>query len=114
MLDFKKLIEEDVTETFLNVDEFAEWHTINGIRMAVVIDDNAMTEHSGHWEGGAKQNFDSGIYNSSKKIYVKASDFGARPKIGNPLTLDEKNLFYIQAFSEEDGVYIITVDRKRQ
>ena len=40
-------------------------------------------------------------------------DFGKKPKIGNPIQVDGMDLF-IQNFDEQQGIYVITIDRKRQ
>ena len=43
-MTFKDIIKRDVQQTFLNVDEFSEIHTVNGKPMAVQIDNNEQIE----------------------------------------------------------------------
>lgn len=113
MSDFKKLLAEDIDAVFLDDDIFAEEHTINGQKMKAVISNDTMKESGGHWEGGVRQSFGTQIYTTSKKLYVKAGDFGKKPKIGNPIQVDGADLT-IQNFDEQKGLYVITIDRRRQ
>lgn len=113
MLSFKDQIEKELTQVFLNTAEFGEEHLVNGKRMTVVLTENQMAEHKSHWEAGVRRSFDSGIYNSSKKLYVRVEDFGPRPKVGGGLELDGK-VMYVLALEEQAGLYVMTVDRKRQ
>ena len=113
MSDFKKLLEVDIDAVFLDDDIFADEHIINGQKMKAVISNDTLKESGGHWEGGARQSFGTQIYTTSKKLYVKAGDFGKKPKIGNPIQVDGADLT-IQNFDEQQGLYVITIDRRRQ
>lgn len=113
MSDFKKLLEEDIDTVFLDDDIFAEEHTIDGKLMRAVICNDTLQEAGGHWEGGVRQSYGTAIYSTSKQLYVKKQDFGRRPKIGNPIMVDEMEL-YIRDFDEQQGMYVLTIDRRRQ
>lgn len=110
---FKKLLEEEIDTVFLDDDIFAEERDINGKPMKVVICDDTLKEASGHWEGGVRQSYGSAIYSTNKKLYVKKKDFGRRPKIGNPVTVDEME-YFIQNFDEQAGMYALTIYLRRQ
>ena len=43
-LTFKSAIEQDNKEVFLNAQEFADGHTINGKQMPAIVDDNELLE----------------------------------------------------------------------
>ena len=113
MSDFKKLLEEDIDAVFLDDDIFAEEHNIDGKPMRAVICNDTLKEAGGHWEGGIRQSYGTAIYSTSKKLYVKKQDYGRMPKIGNPIRVDEMTL-YIQDFDEQQGMYVMTIERKRQ
>lgn len=117
-LTFKDCARDDIFDTFLNTDEHAELHTVDGKEMKVVIETDQIQIHSSHWEGGAKQNFDTGLYDAHTIIYVSVEDFGPKPKNGNLIVLDKKTdhqrTYSIQTCEEEDGLYRITAQRVRQ
>lgn len=113
MLSFKELLNDDINSVFLDEDVFADEHVINGETMRAVISEDTLKESGGHWEGGIKQSYGTGIYSTSKKLYVKKEDFGKRPKIGNPIQVDGADLT-IKNFDEQQGMYVITIDRRRQ
>lgn len=108
MSDFKKLLEEDIDAVFLDDDIFAEEHNIDGKPMRAVICNDTLKE-----AGGIRQSYGTAIYSTSKKLYVKKQDYGRIPKIGNPIQVDEMTL-YIRDFDEQQGMYVMTIDRRRQ
>jgi len=117
-LTFKEAALSDVDEIFFDITEHAEMHLVDGKEMPVIIDEERLQDHSAHWEAGAKQNFDTGLYNAYTILYVKVSDYGSRPKVGKLLVLDEgtdyKRTYTIQKCNGEDGVYRMIMTRTRQ
>ncbi len=115
---FKDCAKADISLAFFNLDEHAETHTIDGKEAPVIIEESTLREHSAHWEAGAKQNFDTGLYTSHTILYIKAADYGPRPKVGKDLVVDkgtkEQRTFTILQCKEEDGVYRMTMQRVRQ
>lgn len=106
-MGFKDIIKADVHNVFLNLEEFADTHTVNGTDMAVLIDNNEQIER----EKRNNQNMD-GIFTNQRLIYVAASDFGPLPKQGGLLTLD-KRTFRVADAIDEDGIYSITLEANR-
>lgn len=82
---FKECIAADVFNVFLNKMEFADTHTVNGKKMAVLVDENELLERDKAKAMGTQA---GGIYKSRRLIYVAKADFGARPAIGTNLKLD--------------------------
>lgn len=115
---FKDAVKNDVHDIFFDMSEFAKEHLIDGKKALVVAEDIDLREHDSHWEGGAKQNFDTGLYTSHTVLYIKVEDYGPKPKIGKQLIMDEgtkvKRTFSILKCEEEDGIYRMTMERKRQ
>lgn len=115
---FKDCVAVDINLAFFNLDEHAETHNVDGEDVPVIVEESTLREHSAHWEAGAKQNFDTGLYTSHTILYIKASDYGPRPKVGKQLVLDagtdHKRTFTILQCKEEDGVYRMTMNRVRQ
>lgn len=106
-MGFKDIIKADVHNVFLNLEEFADTHTVNGTDMAILIDNNEQIER----EKRNNQNMD-GIFTNQRLIYVAASDFGPLPKQGSLLTLD-KRTFRVADAIDEDGIYSITLEANR-
>lgn len=117
-LSFKEAVEEDIDAAFFEADEHAEWHTVNGKKCLIVLEEDILKPYSAHWEAGAKQNFDTGLYTALSILYIKKVDYGRRPKIGVLLTIDQgtkqERLFFIKHFGSESGVYRIELERTRQ
>lgn len=115
---FKDFAAADICLAFFNSDEHAEYHTVDGKKALVIVEDQELREHSAHWEAGAKQNFDTGLYTARTVLYIKVCDYGPKPKIGKHLTMDagtdHQRTYTIQTCQEESGVYRMTMARTRQ
>lgn len=115
---FKECAAADIGAVFFNEDEHAEAHTVDGKEMTVIVEDTDLREHSAHWEAGAKQNFDTGLYTAYTILYVKVSDYGPKPKVGKQLVLDagtdSRRTYFIKKCEDEAGVYRMILERKRQ
>lgn len=88
----------------------------------MLIDDKLMlciTQHPGvlerpaHWEGGAKQSFDQGMYKADLLLFVKQKDYGPMPKSGKQITLDKKRIYNIKSCSLKAGMYRMELERVR-
>lgn len=67
MTDFLEMAMADIDDVFFQ--EFVEQHTIDGETFDVVPYETGLKERKSHWEAGAKQNFDQGLYiGASKKV----------------------------------------------
>lgn len=106
-MTFKEAVASDVHEVFMNTEEFSDTHIVNGIPMAVQIDDIEQIER----EKRFSQNMD-GVFTNQKLIYVAADDFGPLPKQGSILRLDNRTYSVVDAISE-DGVHSITLEANR-
>lgn len=106
-MSFKDIIASDVLDVFLNLEEFADLHELNGKQMPVQVDANEQIER----EKRVNQHMD-GIYVNQKLIYVPASSFGKLPKQGSVLNFDGK-MYKVADAIEEDGIYSITLEANR-
>jgi hypothetical protein len=106
-MTFKECIRSDVTDVFLNLEEFAVEHTINGKKMRALVDNNELIER----EKKAKSDMD-GVNVKQTLIYVWAREFGGLPPVGYMITLDGMRYIVTDAINE-DGVYSITVEANR-
>ena len=76
---FKDCAAADIDTVFFNGNEHADRHIIDGKDVLVVIVEGGTREHNSHWEAGAKQNFDTGLYKAHTILYIrKAAGDGRR------------------------------------
>lgn len=113
-LTFKDHAAADIDRVFFNETEHASWHLVDGKRALVVFEESGVRDHSAHWEAGAKQNFDTGLYNVHAVLFIKVEDYGPRPKQDKILVMDGKRTYLIKKCGEEEGVYRMTLERTRQ
>jgi hypothetical protein len=115
---FKDCAAADITAAFFNGDEHAEWRTVDGKKALILLEESSLKQHSSHWEAGAKQNFDTGLYEAFTILYIRAEDYGPKPKVGKQLVLgvDETHTrtYEIKSCEDEDGVFRMTLERVRQ
>jgi hypothetical protein len=102
-MTFKEQIRADLN-IFMNTDEFAVLHTVNGKKMPVTVDNNELIERAKK----AKSDMD-GIFTKSTLIFVKAKDFGSLPAIGAALNLDGRTYIVTDAMNE-DGLFSIHLE----
>lgn len=110
---FKDFVAQDVQTVFFNLDEFAEKRYIDGKEMVCITQHPGVTERATHWEGGAKQSFDQGMYKADLLLYVKKEDYGPMPKNDKLITLDKKRDYKIKSCSLKAGVYRMELERVR-
>ena len=90
---FKDCVAADIHGVFLNAQEFADTHTIDGREMDAVVDDDALLERDAA-RGGVHTD---GTYRTRRLLYVSKSDYGGRPMSGKALNLDGREYRVVQA-----------------
>ncbi len=115
---FKECAAADIKLTFFNESEFAERHNVDGVDALIVLEDVDVREHAAHWEAGAKQNFDTGLYDAYRILYIQVEDYGEMPQSGDLVTIDEgrsnEQLFTLVSCEDENGIYRMILERTRQ
>lgn len=115
---FKECAAADIKLTFFNESEFAERHNVDGVDALIVLEDVDVREHAAHWEAGAKQNFDTGLYDAYRILYIQVADYGEMPQSGDLVTIDEgtenEQLFTLVSCEDENGIYRMILERTRQ
>lgn len=116
---FKDFVKQEVDTAFFDTDTHAAFLLVDGREMKTILEETDVRQHNTHWEAGAKQNFDTGLYKANLILYLKAEDYGPKPKVGKELVLASreegwKRTYNILKCEEEDGVYRMTLNRVRQ
>lgn len=90
----KDVIKSDL-DLFLNTDEFAEEHKIDGVLIKVVIDAEGLAEN----QKGTRM----AISESTLKFFAKTSDLGKVRLPGQKISFDNK-LYIVDAWDENMGM----------
>ena len=107
-MTFKEAIRSDISSVFMNIDEFAALHTLNGKQIPVLVDNNELIERSKKM----KSDMD-GVNVKTTLIFIKARDYGGGlPPVGYAITLDGASYRVTDAMNE-DGVYSIHLEANR-
>lgn len=110
-MTFKEQIAKDNRTVFMNQDEFAETHLINGVEMPCTIDNNELIDREKRYQY-KKSLYADGIYLKQLLIYVRAEDFGPLPAIGRIVTFDKKSYIVSDAINE-DGIYSLCLEANK-
>lgn len=97
---FKDYISSDL-DMFFNLDEFAEEHNIDGKTMAVIIDNDMLQRR--------KMSQADGTYTGELLFYVRKTEFGSRPALGQHVMFDDMPYRVVDC-QEDSDLYIITLE----
>lgn len=108
MSRFKAAVQNDIKSVFLNLEEYGEWHTLNGKEIQCLIDKNLIQDLGG--SRGASQIV--GVFTNMQTIYVDSSDMPT-PVEGEILRVDG-SLHLVRSVSEEGGMLVIVAEANEQ
>lgn len=106
-MSFKDQIKQDLSDIFLNLDEFADLHRIEGKEVPVVIDSDIMAKLS-----KIGDNRIHGMDEADMVIMGKASDLPENLDPGRLLNLDGREVLVVTTTSEM-GLVQIAVRQNR-
>lgn len=106
-MNFKDQIKQDLSDIFLNLDEFADLHRIEGKEVPVVIDSDIMAKLS-----KIGDNRIHGMDEADMVIMGKASDLPENLDPGRLLNLDGREVIIVTTTSEM-GLVQIAVRQNR-
>lgn len=106
-MSFKDQIKQDLSDVFLNLDEFADLHRIEGKEVPVVIDSDIMAKLSKNGD-----NRIHGLDEADMVIMGKASDLPENLDPGRLLNLDGREVIVVTTTSEM-GLVQIAVRQNR-
>lgn len=106
-MSFKDQIQQDLSDVFLNLDEFADLHRIEGKEVLVVIDSDIMAKLS-----KIGDNRIHGMDEADMVIMGKASDLPENLDPGRLLNLDGREVIVVTTTSEM-GLVQIAVRQNR-
>lgn len=101
---FKDIVQSDIEEVFLNSEEFAENHNINGDTVRCILD---KVINEAHGEDALV-----GVFVNQLTLYVKTGDI-LTPEEGDLIRVDGSN-HIVKSVNEEMGVLVIVADANNQ
>ena len=110
-MTFKEQIALDNLKVFMNFDEFADMHMVNGTEMLCIVDNNEMIDREKRYQY-KRSLYADGVYIKDLLIYVRAEDFGPLPAVGRLLTFDKKSYLISDAINE-DGIYSLSLEANK-
>ena len=96
---FKDCVNADL-KIFLNTDEFAELHTVDGVQFNIVVDNDKLKERQSKGQYG---------YEAVLLFYVKKIDLGDAPAVGQIINFDGDR-YRVMDTGEDLGMYSITLE----
>lgn len=103
MTNFKDFLDEDV-DVFINLDEFADIHTIDGIELKCVIDTDIYDER-----GNASNDRLGGVFNDMISVFVY-KDLIERPNIDELMEIDDE-YYKVVGVKSSERLYEIKLSR---
>ena len=110
-MTFKEQIALDNIKVFMNFDEFADIHIVNGAEMLCIVDNNEMIDREKRYQY-KRSLYADGVYIKTLLIYVRAEDFGPLPAVGRVITFDKKSYIISDAINE-DGIYSLLLEANK-
>lgn len=107
MVSFKEQVAADIKAIFLNADEFAEEHNLNG--KTCLCNVQSPTEQEMFQQGETYDGFEA-THGGLITVYVSREDFGELPSEGQTFKLDGEYCEVFQA-SDERGLLRIVLHR---
>lgn len=97
MSTFKDLVESDIS-TFINLDEFASEHDVNGNIINVVLEDEEITD----------KDDTQAVSDSAMVLYGKTEELGSRRMRGETFYVDDVG-YTVNTWLDEMGITKITL-----
>ena len=110
-MTFKEQLAVDNKQVFMNAEEFAEMHTVNGNVMPCQIDNFELIDRERRYKFH-KSEYSEGVYLKQILMFVNSVDFGALPAIGRLVTIDKKSYTVADAINE-GGLYSLTLEQNK-
>lgn len=102
MSSFKEQMEKDFDNTFFNLKEFAELHTVDGKEIPVVVDNETLLQLN-----LGKTAYSDGIFTDNIMFFVQRKNLEYEPVIGQVMEFDGVTYPVDNVLSDTGGYTII-------
>ncbi len=105
MIQFKAQIAKDIKSVFINPDEFAEPHDIDGVQVVCVVDTDLIHQMNSPVQGAT--------FGNQIQIHVQESEFDMIPVRGQLMRVDG-TIYIVQEVAQNIGMLTITLEGAEQ
>lgn len=105
-MTFKEQLLEDINEVFLNMDEFADVHNLNGVTVEAIVQQTVVNDDLTSTDTSMVR-YQDGIFAKGAIINVRKSDIPNVPRPNADFRLDGE-AGYVVAASDDEGMVTIT------
>jgi hypothetical protein len=98
------MVEDDINAVFLNLDEFADTHTVEGREITLVLDEDKLIER----QGGAELS----VAESALLLYASVTDLPPRRNPGEVLNFDGRE-YTVNSWTQSQGMATIALSEPR-
>lgn len=103
-MSFKEQIQKDLDAVFLNLEDFAELHRVEGVKIAVVVDSDRLNK--------LKQGHILGLVEADMLLMGKKADFPANLEPGRLLNVDGREMI-VENSGENMGLVEVALRQNR-
>lgn len=103
-MTFKEQILKDLDEVFLNLEEFAELHRVEGVEIPVVVDSDQLNK--------LKKGQIIGLIEADMLLMGKESDFPRDLEPGRPLNVDGREMLVVNS-GKDMGMVEVALSQNR-
>lgn len=103
-MSFKEQVQRDLTAVFLNLDEFAEYHRVEGARIPVVVDNDQLNK--------LKKGQILGLVEADMLLMGSESDFPEDLEPGRLLNVDGRELIVVLS-GKDMGLVEVALSQNR-
>ena len=107
MSKFKYSVEADLSDVFINLDEFADMHVLEGVELPCVVSVNKTAQKSEQ-----KEKTFEGLHGDFITLYVKKVDAPRVPKQGENIKLDDKR-YKVKSCRDDMGLLSVLLEAYR-
>lgn len=97
-MTFKELLKDDLKNTFININEFAEIINFCGIEIPGIISNDKLNEMT------EKYSLDNEIYTSDMIVYFSKDALGMIPTTKDSVMINKENYFVLKVDEDESLV----------
>lgn len=108
---FKDQVAADIAATFINVDEFADEHNIDGVVLKAVID-RGIDERDTLFNYERPSHPAYGVYAENITMYISLTELGYKPEVDQPMEVDGETCI-VKSCHDDMGLLTIVLEGNR-